>query len=137
MTTTSRGSEVGSELPPISVNFTEEMCISYSGWPETRDFHTDLQLAKEKGFPSVIIEASVTMAYINELLTRFFGTNWFTSGYLRLSFINIVYPPERLTVKGVVREKMQEDSGVRLTVEAWVENEKGDRVTVATASALI
>ena len=137
MTTAIRDIEVGYELPSLSVLFTLEMCRAYSGWPEKRNFHTDVELARKKGFPSVLVEASVSGAYINEILTRFFGVSWFRSGKLRLTFLRVVHPPQRLTAKGVVREKIEEDSGVRLEVEAWVENEKGEKVTVATASALV
>jgi acyl dehydratase len=132
-----RDIEVGHELPPFSVLFTLEMCRAYSGWPEKRNFHTDIELAKEKGFPSVLVEASVSGAYINEILTRFFGTHWFKSGKLRLTFLKPVHPPQRLTAKGIVREKIEEDSRVRVVVEAWVENEQAEKVTVATASALV
>jgi acyl dehydratase len=132
-----RDVQVGHELSPLSILFTLEMCRNYSGWPEKRNFHTDLELARKKGFPSVLVEASVSGAYINEILTRFFGINWFRTGKLRLTFIGVVHPPQRLTAKGVVREKIEEGSGVRLVVEAWVENEKGDKVAVATASALV
>ena len=137
MITATRDVQVGHELSPLSVLFTVEMCRDYSGWPEKRNFHTDLELARKKGFPSVLVEASVGGAYINEILTRFFGINWFRSGKLRLTFIGVVHPPQRLTAKGVVREKIEEGSGVRLVVEAWVENEKGDKVAVATANALV
>lgn len=137
MTTATRDIEVGYELPSLSVLFTLDMCRAYSGWPDIKNFHTDLELARKKGFPSVLVEASVSGAYINEILTRFFGTNWFRSGKLKLAFIGAVHPPQRLTAKGVVREKIQEGSRVKFVVEAWVENEKGDKVTVATASALV
>jgi acyl dehydratase len=110
---------------------------SLSGWPEKRNFHTDMELARAKGFPLVLVEASVSGSYINEILTRFFGMNCFRSGKLRLTFLGVVHPPQRLTAKGVVREKIVEDSGMRIVVETWVENEKEEKVTVATASALV
>jgi acyl dehydratase len=135
--TATKKTEVGHELSPLSVMFTLEMCRAYSGWPENKNFHTDIDIAKKKGFLSVLVEASVSGAYINEILTRFFGAGWFKTGKLRLTFLRSVHPPQRLTAKGIVREKIEEDSGIRLVVEAWVENENEEKVTVATASALV
>lgn len=129
--------QIGHELPSFSRVFTLEMSRAYSGWPEKKNFHTDEDLAKTKGFPTVLVEASVSGAYINEILTRFFGADWFKSGKLRLTFLGVVHPPQRLTAKGVVKEKVEEKGGVRFSVEAWVENEKGEKVTVANASALV
>jgi len=135
MAPTGKEIQVGYEIPSISKMLTLEVSQAYSGWPETRNFHTDPKIAQELGFPTVVMQGMLGAAYLSELCTNFFGESWFSGGSLALSFINPVFPTQRLVGRGVVREKTVEGNKVRLVLDVWLENEEGQKVQVGTASA--
>jgi acyl dehydratase len=47
-----------------------------------------------------------------------------------------VYAGDRLTVHGVIKEKLQEGDATRVVVEVWCENQDGVKTAVGTASGL-
>ena len=137
MTLSVKNAEIGSEIPSLSKMFTMETSQAYSGWPETRNFHTDLEIASKLGFPAVLMQGMLGAAYLSEMCFRFFGESWIKGGKFSVNFVNPVFPPQRLTAKGVVKEKMPQDEGVRLVLDVWLENEQGQKVQVGTASATV
>ena len=44
---------------------------------------------------------------------------------------------DRLTVHGVVKERVAEAAGTRVVVEVWCENQDGDKTAVDTASGML
>ena len=129
--------EVGQEVPSLSKMVTQETSQAFSGWPEIGNFHTDPAIARKLGFPAVLMQGMLGAAYLSEMCMRFFGQSWYKGGELSLSFINPVFPPQRLTAKGVVKEKTPEGDGMRLVLEVWLENEQGQKMQVGTASAVV
>lgn len=129
--------EVGDRLPSISKEVTFDLMRLFSGWPAVRSIHTDEEIAKAKGLSGTIAEANMTYAYICEMLVCFFGENWFQGGKLATSFTKIVHPGDRVTANGVVVRKEPFDSGIRLALDVWCENQLGEKVAVGTASAVV
>ena len=134
MVLASKKLEVGYELP----NFVKRAKLTPPpggfpwGSPHNEAF------AKSIGFKGALVPGVITSAYMSEWLTGFFGQNWFKHGKLDVKFVGGgVVDKEMLTGKGAVREKVAEDSGVRLTLEVWFENEEGKKVVVGTATCLV
>jgi acyl dehydratase len=129
--------EVGQEIPPLSKLVTLEVSQAYSGWPERRNFHTDEGIARRLGFPSLVMQGVLGPAYVSELCLRFFGQGWLQGGRLDMRFLKPVLAPQRLTIRGVVRDKTLEETLVRLHLDVWIENEAGEPVQRGTASGLL
>lgn len=137
MSLSAKDADTGLEIPSLSKVVTLETSQAYSGWPEMRDFHTDPEIAKRLGYPTVVMQGMLGAAYVSEMCSRFFGQSWVKGGKLSLNFIRPVFPPQRLTAKGVVKEKIPEGDGIRLVLEVWLENEQGQKVQVGIASATV
>ncbi len=75
------------------------------------------------------------MAYLSEVLKRFFGESWIRGGKLSVTFIGLVMPGDVVTPRAIVREKVTEEGMGRLDLEVWVENQRGEKVIVGVASA--
>ncbi len=111
-----------------------EMCnLFYSG---NRNYHTDKDAAEELGFDEVVVAGPMSVCFISELMTNRFGTGWYTGGNMDIKFINILWPDEPLTVRGVITERDEESGGVRAHLKVWCEKADGTKTIVGTASAL-
>jgi acyl dehydratase len=134
VTSTPKDVEVGYEVPTVSKEITLEKMRAYSGWPR-RNIHTDDEVARQAGLPRAVCQGTQHMTYLSEVLKRFFGENWIRGGRLSVTFTGLVMPGDVVTPRAIVREKVSETDGRRLSLEVWVENQRGEKVVVGTASA--
>jgi acyl dehydratase len=131
----SRTPEIGAVLPPISKDIgVEQMFVFSCGVP---NIHTDRTIALESGLAGPIAQGLMSTGYLSQLLTDFFGTDWFDSGWTSHAFIKPVFAGDRLTVYARIQESRQERNGTRLMLEVWCRNQAGDLTTVGSASALV
>jgi len=128
--------DVGYQLPSLTKTITLEKMRAYSGWPR-RSIHTDDEVARQGGLPRAVLQGIQNMTYLSEMLLKFFGQNWIKTGKISITFIGLVFPGDTMTTKAVVKEKVAEGKATRLVLDIWVENQKGERVVVGTASALM
>ena len=101
-----------------------------------KSIHTDADWDRQKGFHAPLAQAMMSTAYVSELMTRFLGTGFVSGGAMSMVFIEPVYAGDRLTVRGVVKEKRREGDATRVVVEVWCENQHGEKTAVGTASGL-
>ena len=137
MALATKRTKVGAEVPQVSKQMTLDKMRLYSGWPEDKNIHTDYEVAKRAKLKGPIAQGLMSAGYIQEMLTKFLGEDWIKGGKLSVSFINVVYPGDTVTAKGVVKERVREGSRVRLVLDVWCENQHGVKVTVGTASGLV
>ena len=123
-------------LPVLTKEITQRKIDVYSG-VKPHSIHTDEAWAKKKGFKGPLAQAMMSTAYVSELMTRFLGEGFVKGGRLSMVFIKPVYVGDRLTVHGVVKERVAEAAGTRVVVEVWCENQAGDKTAVGTASGVI
>jgi acyl dehydratase len=122
----------GTPVVPIVKRVTQEQMSVFTARGSThRGLHNDLEIARHAGLQTPIAQGQMQACYAAELLTRFFGATFFTSGWLRLKFLNPVFPNDVLTVRGVVTGM----NGHRLELEVWVSNEAGKLTAAGWASA--
>ena len=136
---TQEGYEVSGKLKTV----TEERVYAFSGgfpkgpgWPK-KTIHTDLEFAKSCGLPSRAASGAMFEGYLTELMIDLFGENFLTEGKMSLTFIAIVDPGDTLLPRAVVQSKQVEGSEVRSVMDVWCENQRGEKVTVGTASAVV
>jgi acyl dehydratase len=128
------GEGSGAEFPPVEKTITLEMCQAFSG--PHRSYHTDREMAQALGFPDIVVQGMMSVCFLSEIMTRGFGPGWFCGGKLNVSLVNVVWPSDRLAVRGKVREEIPEGSKTRVHVDVWCEKPDGVKTIVGSASAL-
>jgi len=136
MTVATKEMLIGQELPSLRKEISIDRMRLYAAWGN-RNIHTDWDVAAKAGLPAPLAPGMMLYDYVSEMLTNFFGQEWLKGGKLSVSFIHYVVPGEVITTKGTIREKMPEDNALRMNVEIWCENQRGERVAVGTASSLV
>ena len=126
--------EPGTPLVPIVKHITQEQVSVYSMRGSFhKGLHNDLAIARRAGLRSTVAQGMMEFCYAAELLTRFFGSTFFTTGRLRCKFLNPVFPDDTLTVHGAIANSSVD----RLELDVWVKNQEGKITAVGWASAQV
>jgi len=122
--------EKGQELPTAVRFTTTAQLVRYAG--AAHDFsgiHYDMEYAKERGFPTVIVHGFLKAAFLSELACAWGGAgSWLKSFAVRYEGIDVVGTP--IVCRGRVTEVMPGNDQVAL--ELWTERADGTRTTRAT-----
>ena len=124
---------VGFELEPVVKVVTLDKTRIYNGWPRVRNRHSDYAAAQASGLREPNVNGGQTFEYLGELFIKFFGTGYL-GGSLSVRFVGFVHPGDTVTARGVVEERRVEGDRVRLVLDVWLENQRGERVLTGTAS---
>jgi acyl dehydratase len=127
---------VGAELPPLTKTIVQRQIDCYSG-VRPHSIHTDPEWAHQKGFRAPLVQAMMSTAYVSQLMVRLLGPGFARGGTLSMAFIKPVHAGDRLTVRGVVKDRQPENGATRVVVEDWVENQHGEKTAVGHASGLV
>jgi len=121
----------GEEIP--SLTKTAFMPID----PEARNvIHTD-DYAKRFGLRGALVGGSILLSYVLEMLYNYFGQKWLYHGKINVSFIGGgAINGDVLTAHGLITSTEQEETGTRLNLDIWMENQTGDKIVVGEASCI-
>jgi 3-hydroxybutyryl-CoA dehydratase len=128
--------KVGQSLPPLVKDVSQRRIDVYSG-VRPRSIHSDEAFAREKGFRTCLAQGMMSTAYASQLMVKLLGPGFARGGTLSMAFIRPVYAGDRLTVRGVVKDRQPENGATRVVVEVWVENQHGEKTAVGHASGLV
>lgn len=128
--------KVGQSLPPLVKDVSQRRIDVYSG-VRPRSIHSDEAFAREKGFRTCLAQGMMSTAYASQLMVKLLGPGFARGGTLSMAFIKPVYAGDRLTVRGVVKDRQPENGATRVVVEVWVENQHGEKTAVGHASGLV
>ena len=128
----------GDEAPElVKEKVTRTDIVKYAG--ASGDFHPmhhDEIFAYRQGSDrGVFAHGMLSGAYLTHLLTDWLGDGSLKK--LRLRFATRVWPGDRLTCKGTITSKYQENGENRVDCVCHVENQHGERVTVGAATAVL
>ena len=56
---------------------------------------------------------------------------------MEVSLVKPIFPGDRITIRGRVKEKIPEGEKTRIFLEVWLENQRGEKTTLGTASGLV
>lgn len=96
--------------------------------------HTNDEVARKAGFTGRIVEGRmIVSALLSRMLGTFLGSGWMMGGELAVKFVDISYPGDVITAKGIIRKSLNEGKAARIELEVWCENQKGEKIVVGTA----
>jgi len=128
--------KVGQSLPSLVKDVSQRRIDVYSG-VRPRSIHSDEAFAREKGFRTCLAQGMMSTAYASQLMVKLLGPGFARAGTLSMAFVKPVYAGDRLTVRGVVKDRQPENGATRVVVEVWVENQHGEKTAVGHASGLV
>jgi len=103
--TSDDGFKVGYMLPTISKCVQREQLVKYSEISGDKNpIHLSDDFAKTTQFGGIIAHGMLTLAFVSELMTSAFESDWLTSGCLKVRFKGAAYLGDRLVVSGEVIE---------------------------------
>ena len=111
-----------------------DMCRAFSGPAD--NYHTNREMARQLGFPDVVVQGMMALCFLSGLLTREFGLGWHRGGKMSVSLVNVVWAEDVVTPRASVREETPEGDRTRVHLDVWCEKADGTPVVVGTASAL-
>ncbi len=126
---------VGDQLPPLAKTISQRQIDAYSG-VRPHSIHTDADWARSKGFAAPLAQGMMSTAYVSQMMVRLLGEGFIRGGRISVSFTRPVMAGDTLTVHGAVRALEREEGATRVTVEFWIDNQRGERTLVGEASGL-
>ena len=89
------------------------------------------------GLQAPIATGVMSSAFLSEMLTKAFGIDWIRSGSIDVKFIRPIYAGDTLTMRGRITGKSETSTGVRIALDIWCETQRGEPVTVGTATVVV
>jgi acyl dehydratase len=134
--------KVGTELAPLVKHMTLQKMIWFSGGEgraQKVNLHTDAAAAeRDTGLKQPFASGRISLGYGCELMSRFVGLDVFShTGTIDFKFIKPVMPGDTITVRGRVSELKPVPEGALVTVEIHCENQRGEKTSVGSGSAVV
>jgi len=127
---------IGQEIEPTVKRMTIER-MSRPLMAGGNPIHHDPAFAKQTGLAAPIATGVMSSAYLSEMLTKAFGIEWLRSGSIDVKFIRPIYAGDTVTARGRITAKSETSTGIRIGLEIWCETQRGETVTVGTASVVV
>jgi acyl dehydratase len=127
---------VGRDLPSLVKDVTQRRIDAYSG-VKPRSIHSDEAWARQKGFRTCLAQGMMSTAYMSQMMVKLLGPGFARGGTMSMAFIKPVYAGDRLTVRGMIKDKRPDNGATRVVVEVWVENQHGEKTAVGHATGLL
>jgi len=123
---------IGYEIP-----FVTKIAATREWTGETSQIH-EANYAENVGMRGALLGGSQLITYMSQMLYGFFGENWLRYGRVSVTFIGGgVIPGDVVTARGRVTRKEDGNSGVRIHLDIWMDNQDGKKVVAGTASCLV
>jgi acyl dehydratase len=139
----SKDIKIGTEITGKPHQLAEARVFAFSGgpfnaqgWPAL-NIHTDLKFARSVQLPSRAVSATQYQSHLVDMLINLFGETWFSGGKIDSKFIAIVDVGDSITSHLKVVSTEAEGKDVKVNLEAWAENQHGNKVLIGTASCLL
>jgi acyl dehydratase len=129
--------ELGDEVGPLVKEPTKEQIRDYVSLSEVRlgRFTSD-QAAQGEGLRGIIVPGNMSMSFLSQLLTDWAGQRGQLTS-LEVNFRRMVEPGDRLECKATVTDMQSVDGQSVVTLDAFIENQKGERPVQGTAQVVL
>lgn len=120
----------GMQLPEMKITVSRAQMMVFSGAADDfRNLHTDLAIAREMGFPDLVVQGLMNVCWLSEGLMRLDGRAWASSGLLDASFLKPMLAGQQVAIRTVV-SRCEADS---IEFETAFVNESGQVQAIARA----
>jgi acyl dehydratase len=127
---------VGHDIAPVVKHMSLER-MSRPLMAGSNPIHYDERFAEEAGLPAPIATGVMSSAFLSEMLTQAFGVEWIRGGAMDVKFIRPIYAGDTVTAHGRITGKTETSTGVRIALNIWCDTQRGEPVTVGTASVVL
>jgi len=135
----------GESLSPLVKSpITQEQLSRYADASgDHNPIHLDEEAAHRVGLDSVIAHGMLSMAFLGQFISSHITD--IPGAYieqLQVRFVNMVRLGDTITCHGSIKERTgtsdsSNGTGMRVTIECWAQNQKGDKVTTGEAIVAI
>ena len=121
--------KIGYILPTLSKRVQREQLVKYSEVSGDKNpIHLSDDFAKATQFGGIIAHGMLTLAFVSELMTNAFGSDWIKSGCLKVRFKGAAYLGDRLLVNGEVSQVESLGEITNLTCLISVKVRRNERI---------
>lgn len=125
---------VGDDLPSIARQYR----LDDFKRADEQTIHTDVAAARREGLEAPVAIGPQIASLIFRQLSEAFGRGWLEGGMCNLTFRRPVLVTDFCVAKGKVTGKSTDAGGTtRVECDVWIENQRGEKVIVGSASGLI
>ncbi len=119
-------------LYPVNKVITAEQAAVFSRVGEfVTNIHNNLEKAREGNLRMPIVQGAQMFCTLTQVLTGFFGKDFFTSGWLRTKFLAPVKVFEPFKISGrVTGIKDRENGKKKVSLEVWIRRSSDERLAV-------
>ena len=131
--------KVGDVLTPLKKTITAEQAAVFSRVGEfVTNIHNNLNAARGGGLRIPIVQGAQIFCASTELLTRAFGADFFTGGWIRVKFISPVKVFEPFEISGIVTDmEAVEGNRIKVYLDIWARRQDGRLAIVGWTSCTI
>jgi acyl dehydratase len=104
---------------------------------DEQTIHTDMAAAQREGLAAPVAIGPQVASLIFRQLREAFGPGWIEGGTCTLTFRRPVLVTDFCVARGTVTGVSGEANGVRVACDVWIENQRGEKVIVGSASGLV
>ena len=124
--------QIGQEIPGLS-----KTAFTPIEQDARNPIHTD-EYAQKHGMRGALVPGSTLLSYMLEMLYNVFEEKWLHYGKINVSFIGGgALNGDQVTVHGKAKSIETQEAGNRVTLDLWMENQKGIKIMVGEASCLL
>ena len=123
----------GMSLPTLRKRPTPRQLVMWAGAAgEFSEMHYDIDFAREKGFPGIVVHGMLMTSFLTQLLTDWMG-EWGTLKKLKTRNEQFLLVNDDIVCKGSVVKKYREDNEHFAVCELVAIKSNGERCVSATA----
>ena len=128
-------------IPSVTKVITENSILGFesTGILDRENIHNNPELAaKLLGTTYTIASGRMSITFASECLRKFFGAEVFNhTGTINLKFLRPVKAGDTITVTGAVSSTEEIESGIKVSVDLFCDNQDGNRTAVGIGTAVV
>jgi len=123
----------GDAVTPLVKEPTTKQLVVWAGAVgDYTPIHYDKDFALSRGLSGVIVHGQLAGAFLGQMLTDWLGEKGELKK-LSCSYKGMNYPGEKLTCRGEVTKKYEQEGGHFVECKVWVENPQGEKTATGRA----
>jgi acyl dehydratase len=120
---------VGTEIPSLVKHPTTQQLVMWAGASgDYNPIHYDKDFALSRGLTGVVMHGQLGTAFLCQMLSDWYGAKG-SLKKINVSYKSFSYPGDTLACRGTVKEVVDNT----VTLDIWVENQKGEKTVTGTA----